>query len=772
MASKKQRKRKHKARRLASGKTHDRDLRGLPTDSLATVGRLAPTLNHTTDDEQDVDLEGFPPAKAKVETRRFEKRKRLLEIIRMVGPVDLIACAWFMFLRVDPNTHIGSAEEPWAPYVQYLALQSLPDWPDVGSGVDPQDRLLLTNEALDLARGMFMDTAVLYAIDDFDGGHQDLGHFQFQERLESLAVRGTGYTEHINRVIHGCFSPLDDDCRRLLGFTAADATLLCNGVGHLLDSRTASLDAKTQDLYQELLAGLKRGRRTGSSEVIPEWILGLAPKKAKQQLEVLVMQQILSDVGKLAVFSADQLAAHAGVDHETARVFLEAFSCDPASYSEQYHSFPVGAHPLTTKPVLRAEEGYLVPVPHTILETIRPGMEDLLRADPIAWDRYTGLRGRFLEAEAVRLLATAIPGTESWRGLTWASDQDNSDLDGLIDAKDVALRIQCKAGRITAPARRGAPKRTTEELGELISDAARQHARLATALESCAAEDLGLSPAQAAALSRPLQIEVIVALDDITTWSTHASQLKSIDILPPDRNTPWILCLTDLMVVVDLLQGASLVDYIVRRQRLERDGRIRTHDELDWVGNYIEEGLFFDNRFEGDEAVAGVFLLSYTDTIDAWYWSRAGVRTVSTPKPTQYIPPGLKRLIRQLEGERPKHWLIACLALLTCSGRSRQSISDWIERLGERLSTQGWSNFRGMFPHFGMTLYVDHRYEPGVVRQRARLHASAEMSETRLTNWIVVGEGPDQKLFVVTLSEDGIESLVSCFIDPPARAPV
>ena len=131
-------------------------------------------------------------------------------------------------------------------------------------------------------------------------------------------------------------------------------------------------------------------------------------------------------------------------------------------------------------------------------------------------------------------------------------------MDGLIDAGDVSLRIQCKAGRITEPVRRGAPKRTAEDLGKLISDAAKQHARLATALESSAAEDLGFSPAQAAALSRPLQIEVIVALDDITTWATHASHLTSINILPSHRNTPWILSLTDLMVVVDLLQAASL----------------------------------------------------------------------------------------------------------------------------------------------------------------------------------------------------------------------
>ena len=773
MASKKQRKRKHKARRLASRKTDDRDLRGLATDSLAPVGGLARTSSHTTVNKHDTNLGGFPPAKSEVETRRLAKRARLLEIIRMVGPVDLIACSWFMYMRVDHNTHIESEQEPLAPYVQYLALQSLPVGLDVGSGVDPQDHLLLTNEALELARDLFIDTALLYAIAGFEGEHQDLGLFLFKERLESLLVRGSGYAEHINRVTRGCFSPLDDACRRALGFTADDAILLWDGVVDLLDSRTASLDAEARILNRELLAELKRGRRTGSSELIPESILGLAPKKAKQQIQVLAMQQILADVGELAVFSAEQLAAHVDVDRETARTFLEAFSCDTTSFTEKYHSFPVGAHPLTTKPVLRVGQGYLVAVPvrNTLLETIRPGMEDLLRDDPVAWNRYTRLRGRYLETEAVRLLAHAIPGAESWKGLTWASDQDDSDLDGLVDAADIALRIQCKAGRITDSVRRGAPEGTTEELDKLIGHAAEQHSRLATALESRTAQDLGFSTAQAKALSRPLQIEVIVSLDNITTWATQANQLTRIDVLPPDRPAPWILSLTDLMVVVDLLRGASLVDYIVRRQRLERDGRIRAHDELDWVGNYIEEGLFFDSHFDGNNALAGVLLASYTDSIDAWYWARAGVRTAPTPKPTQYIPPGLKRLVHRLEGERPQHWLIACLALLSCDGPSRQSVSDWIERVGQRLRTEGWSSYRGILHRFGLTLYFDHRYGPAVIRHGARHRAATDMSETGLANWIVVGEGPDRKLFVIVSSENGIESFVRCFIDPPAQPP-
>ena len=775
MASKRQRKRKYKARRMASSKTIDRDLSGLSAGSYAREGRFVHKPSHTNPDDHGDVREEFPLPKSEVVTRRVENRERLLEVMRLVGPPDLLAGAWFTHLRFDPDTYLESQQEPWFAYVEYLALQSLSVGLNVVSTVDPRERLLMMHKALGLTRSLFSDTVWLLVSDaregHSEGEHEGLAHYQFKERIESLVVRGTGYTEHIGQVIRGCFSPVDKDCRRIFGFTGAEAVLLHRGVVDLMDTRAAMRQDEARGRYRRLLAELKRGRRTGSSEHSPEWLRGLPPNEAKQQVAAEMMEEVLADARRIAVFSTSELAAQVGVNHETAKAFLEAFSCDPASFSEEHHPFPVGAHPLTTNPVLRVEEGYLVPVPQMMPEKIRPRMEDLLRSDSVAWERYARVRANFLETEAVRLLADAVPGTKSWTGLTWASDHDNSDLDGLIDGGDIALRIQCKAGRITAPVRRGAPARTTEELGELIGDAARQHARLATALESYDAEHLGFSPAHAAALSRPLQIEVIVTLDEIVTWATQANQLTSIDILPPDRVTPWVLSLTDLMVVVDLLRGASLVDYIIRRQRLERDGRIQTHDELDWVGNYIEEGLFFDNHFEGEDAVGHVFLTTHTESIDSWYSAREGSRTVSTPKPAQPIPPGLERLVHRLERERPKHWLIACLALLSGNSKSRQALSDGLERLGDRLRANGSSSIGGILDRFGVTVCADHRYDPAVVRRMARRYASAKVTETGLANWIVVGEGPDQKLFVVISSEHGIESLASCFIDPPAQAP-
>ena len=370
----------------------------------------------------------------------------------------------------------------------------------------------------------------------------------------------------------------------------------------------------------------------------------------------------LLDSRSLAVFTAEEVPDATGLSTEVVKSFLDAFVCEPAEFDDELHGLPSGAHPLTAKPVLRVGDYYLIPVLSTVLETIRPRMEELLSEDRWAWEKYVQHRGRFVEQEAASLLAGAFPGSRSWTGLGWRSEADQSDLDGLVDCGDMALRLQCKSGRITAPVRSGAPKRM---LKELVGEASEQHPRLAHALEPQAPSSMGFADDEIRALSRPLQIEAIVTLDDVTTWATQAHRLQGIEILPAERSVPWVLSLTDLMVVVELLKGASLAQYLIRRQPLERDRRIEGHDEMDWVGHYLSEGLFFDQFFEGENAPGRFKLMTYTDEIDAWYFTKQELRQRNpAPKPRQPIPEPLDQLLRRLATERPGNWLIASVAFL------------------------------------------------------------------------------------------------------------
>lgn len=112
----------------------------------------------------------------------------------------------------------------------------------------------------------------------------------------------------------------------------------------------------------------------------------------------------------------------------------------------KHHRFPVGAHPLTETPILRIQDGYVLPVPSAMLEALRPRMEDLIqRKDLNVWNRYAKARADFVEEESVRRIAQTIPGAKGATALQWKSTSDESDLDGLLSVDDFTLRIQAAA---------------------------------------------------------------------------------------------------------------------------------------------------------------------------------------------------------------------------------------------------------------------------------------------------------------------------------------
>jgi hypothetical protein len=242
----------------------------------------------------------------------------------------------------------------------------------------------------------------------------------------------------------------------------------------------------------------------------------------------------------LVLVTPEDLASHCSIDISACRGFLDAFTCPSELFEEEHHAFPGGAHPLTIRPVLRVEEGFLVPVASSMIDAIRPRMEDLLLDTPL-WGRYSEARGKYVEREATALLSSALPGSRQWKGIEWRSTNDGSDLDGLVTADDLAIRLQCKAGRLTAPARRGASGRMKRDISDLIKAAADQHRALAIALDNEGATSIGFTREQAAALNAPLQLEAVVCLDDVTVWATEAHELRRLGVLPTDRPVPWAL---------------------------------------------------------------------------------------------------------------------------------------------------------------------------------------------------------------------------------------
>jgi hypothetical protein len=694
---------------------------------------------------------------------RTRLRERLDEILKEADAVDLLARAGFLYLPIDPDTFKEWENDRSPGHIEYLALQVLPSCLDQAVDVHPMEAASLTGEVIGLVRELFEIENQLLAFgmaQKPEVMHDQTEQYRVRSQMESLSVRGSAYTEHVRAILLGTLGQFDTECERLLGFTAEQAINLVPAIAEVVGLRLAPRLEEADAARAMMLAQLPKQRRKGVPGPVPDWIVNMKPTEAKRWVRHIALMWTFSNARELATFTAADVAEVSGIPEANVAAFLAAFTCTPDNYRAVHHRFPVGAHPLTEAPILRVQDGYMLPVPSAMFEALRPRMEDLLqRADANVWDRYAKARADFVETESVRRLREAIPGANGFTGLGWKSTSDESDLDGLVAVDAFTLRIQTKAGRVHAPSRRGAPERMRANLTALIKEAAQQHQALDLALKAEGAVAIGLGRHQQALELAPFQVEVIVCLDDVTVWATESHHLRKIEMLPADRPIPWILSLADLMAVTDILQGAQLLHYITRRVRLEAFGKIAAHDELDWVGYYIDRGLYFEDMFEGPDAPSEYRLLSFTEAFDAWYFTREGVRDVPAPKPKQPLPSRVAALIEALEDERPPQWTIGALSLLMGSDVARQEVDNRLANAANRRLTHGWSNGTQVFEGIvGFTYFMDYRPPRDNFPAKLSAYVDEKMTQGYAPNWIAIGDCGDGTLRVEVRSQhpDGV----------------
>jgi hypothetical protein len=707
----------------------------------------------TTDDAEQHErfVREFLAQRPHIEARRDEYLARLRDILAEVDPGACVAYASLTYLQKDPDTYRESEDDQSPAHVEFLALQALPVLGETRSASSPAILAERGDEALHLVREAFNATLKLTVLRGIDALQRPGASTSFEEYRshaigEALVVRGSGYAEHIRAILDGCFEGFESDCTKHLGFTAAEAWRLVEAIQQVIGKRIAARLGPAQEKYAALSKELKRARRKG--HLPAEWA-GIPPSQQRNMLQRAIFVEIFGQPIELALLTADALSEVSGVQVEHAEAWLDTFHCPPGEYNATHHGAPFGGHPITRLPLLKVENGYLAPAPTSLSESLRPRMEDALRERaPAVWARYDAHRGRWLEKTATERLRSALPGAKAWTGIPWQGVNDSSDLDGLVHCDDLALRLQCKAGRVSEAARRGAPS-MVEDITAVVSDAAHQHARLTAALIDASPEALGFDEDQTAALRTPMTFEVVVCLDDVTVWSTETHKLRHLVALPETDQVPWVLSLADLMAVTDLLDGAQLVHFLTRRQRLEREGRVSAHDELDWVGNYIHDGLYFDVYFDQPSPPDVFRLLSYTEPIDAWYFARAGLIRASIPKPRQPLPDTVEALIRRLERDRPTHWLTAAILILNGDDESRTLIGRFMTHTIERANAAGSSNASQVFAEYGFTLWVDRSLSSPDFQRLMQAFAERKIAETQRPNWVVLGLASDGKLTVV-----------------------
>lgn len=518
-------------------------------------------------------------------------------------------------------------------------------------------------------------------------------------RTQHLLVRGHAYAHHMRQQIQDLFGPFAGDLKANLGFDADQAIRMTKTLGNVVNSRLYKLQA-------ELFAGIERW--TTALEH-PEMVLDLTPEEIATLAEAKTYSdpvKALRDVQILWFFYQTQtafsirpidIAETAGVAEPEARAFLKHFSL-ALGHTPVADSLPSVYEDQVLAPLVNlGDDTWLAHlVPH-LTWAAKATFERTLSNGGPTWDRYDRHRARYLETRTRQLLAGIGQHATGWQNLKYVFDDGSGtqefELDSLIQIDGALLLVECKSGVMSASARRGGTDRLADDLGDLVSHAFAQASRAERFVKSAESVTFKASDQEIEVRRDAVRRTFLISttLDPLSAFVTHAGPLRRLGLVPADSRV-WSVYLPDLQVIADLVGGSGeFLHYLARREDLE-SLNVNAHDELDWFGHYLLEGLYFDAVRTGE--VPRMSLNTYTTGFDDWYSFQSGERQTPVQKPSQAIPAVLRAMIERLESEGPPGFTDATFLLLDGDTAARGYLANAIEKQRRRGAQIGQAGFR------------------------------------------------------------------------------
>ena len=177
------------------------------------------------------------------------------------------------------------------------------------------------------------------------------------------------------------------------------------------------------------------------------------------------------------------------------------------------------------------------------------------------------------EASTSRYSVRLVAGVDLAHAKAWCNlglpirrraGERDYELDGLVVIDSAAFVIEAKAGVMSPAACRAS---LTEDLDRLVGHSHDQASRAVRYLQarSTATFRIGAETVQIETVGLARHYLVSATLESLSAFVTRVASMQEADLLRPGQ-LPWSVCELDLVVIVDVLEGAgTLVHYLDRR---------------------------------------------------------------------------------------------------------------------------------------------------------------------------------------------------------------
>ena len=242
-----------------------------------------------------------------------------------------------------------------------------------------------------------------------------------------------------------------------------------------------------------------------------------------------------------------------------------------------------------------------------------------------------------------------------------------SDVAVLHDGK--ILIFQCKAKGLTRDARIGADfSRLRMDMQAAIRSAFDQAVRARRYIRSTDTPTLKVGPVQKLQIDGTAITDIYLINVTLMPFLIFATRFENIEEalgLFPEKEYPFSTSLGDLDIITQVLSSpAMFLHYIERRLALEKTTFGVDADEMDLLGFYISQGMYFST--EEFSNIMDLSLNGFSDEIDEYVYRKHDAHEDVKPPATPALE-GFPELIAGIEGLSNLHRTDAALALLDMS---------------------------------------------------------------------------------------------------------
>ena len=498
-----------------------------------------------------------------------EALSSLREILRRSHPLHAISHMSFYGLRVVIDetagiTKLDSDFEIHPFHVEILQALSLQIEPLAMSGEPfrPDVMMQVWNNVKTLC-----DAHKIRRLDptgvDMPDDEKTVALAQEMIRGATQAVRNWGYHSQVKRIASELYRLFDTQILESREFT-------CSDVFNVFEAMVIEVESR-QTAHVNALAGVFVSSGTDRRRLIESYheLLDLGKDKAERFIEHVVNKEETPLDGVRAMVSAHydlrlphiytflaaELAETHGLDEDRVSAILDEYALGWGTLSEYETEHLYLSNPVWVKPLVKLGDGkYFCALPASFFSFVIPCMEAVL--SPFA-ATISDRRAEYLEAKVAEIVERRFPASNIKRNFKWVEDGTTYETDLVAFIDSFALVIECKSGKVTPPALRGAPDRLHKHIKDLLIDPNLQSSRLKTLIEFLRSNSTAADPICQEIgydLSKVHKVvRVSVCLEDFGMMQSSLKHLENTGWLPTD----FVPCPTMNLADFDTVFGRS-----------------------------------------------------------------------------------------------------------------------------------------------------------------------------------------------------------------------